>query len=146
MFGSEYASEILFRELTTLLPDYAGKIVGMAIAPESMTLPGCMFYPEQSMYSGPAFNRSAGDSLNYEGVRFAVRFACLGTSTNPIKAAALAQLNHLDGATFDEQYDGRWYAFSFIANGEYLPTTAIRNDVLYRQLGTVYNVEITRGE
>jgi len=149
MFGSKIVSTILYEHLSaiTAVTDAMGdRIIGLNAVPQGTTLPAVIFYPEFSAYSGPMGNRvgGAGD-INFEQMRFVIRLICKGMDTTPIDAAADAQLDHFDGLNVDVNVNGIMYYVTFTAQGEIPLTSLLDGGTFYRQLGTVYGVEITRG-
>ncbi len=142
MFGTKIASRVIQAELLTLPEVIAigtAKVVGLPVLPQGAgALPGLAFYPEFTAYTG-----AMGSKTSYERLRFVIKAMCEGTSTGPIDAVALAQLAHFDGLTVDVTLDGTNYQLTFSPNSEVLPTTVVDGDRFYRQLGTVYDIELT---
>lgn len=149
MFGSKIVSTIIYEHLndiTVVTAVVGDRIVGLSAVPQGTTLPALLFYPEFSAYSGPLGNRSSGaGDIDFEQMRFVVRIICKGTSTGPIDAAADAQLDHFDGLNLDVTVNGTNYYLTFTAQGEVPLTSLLDGGTFYRQLGTIYGVEITRG-
>lgn len=144
-FGSEIVEELLFTELSglTAVTDAVGtSILGRSAVVQGDTLPAVMFYPEASQYDQPAFG---GDTIGMEVLRYVVRFVCRGTSTDPIRAAALAQRQHLNGVRFPVVSDSQNYLVTFDAQGAVPLTFLIDEGNTYRQLGTIYSVTVTLG-
>ena len=144
-FGSEIVDEVLFTELSglTAVTDAVGtNILGRSAVVQGDTLPAVMFYPESSTYDPPAFG---GDNIGMEVLRYVVRFVCRDTSTNPIRAAALAQRQHLNGEAFPVISDSLNYLVTFDAQGAVPLTFLVDQGNTYRQLGTIYSVTVTLG-
>ncbi len=140
MFGSEIVSRFILEQLAIVraAQGFTGAAHGLPILPQAVPLPAMAFYPEYSVYE-------AQTGLAYEGLRFAIKVMVAGTSTGSIRPMALAQLNHFDGRIANYTYEAVNYQISFTANGELLPTTVVDAGTFYRQLGTIYNVDITSG-
>lgn len=148
MFGSEIVSTVLYTELSALpaAASFAGRIVGAPVLPQKIALPAVLFSPEFSAYSDPMGGgaRQPG-GITYEQLRFSVRVLCAGLSTDPVLALATAQLAHFDGAAFNTTVDSVSYQLTFMAQGEVPVTTIVDGANVYRQLGTVYTVELVTG-
>ncbi len=149
MFGSKIVSTIMYEHLnglTAVTAAVGDRIVGVSAVPQGTTLPALLFFPEFSSYDSPIGNRQGGaGEINFEQMRFVVRIICKGTSTGPIDAAADAQLDHFDGLNVDVTVNGTSYYVTFTAQGEVPLTSLLDGGTFYRQLGTTYGVEITRG-
>ena len=143
MFGSEVAAQVVYETLSAL-PDVTAavgtKLVGMAVVPAAYALPAGFFYPVASGYDGPISGAAESETLTY-----VVRFACEGTSTEPIRAAAEAQYTALAGQAFERTIDGATYYLDFTEEGEAIPTTEYESGTYRRSLGTRYRVNVTRG-
>ncbi len=142
MFGTKVVSRVI-RDHLIALPEVIAigttKVVGLPVLPQGAgALPGIAFYPEFSAYTG-----AMGSKTSYERLRFVVKAMCEGKGTDQIDAVALAQLAHFDGLTVDVVYDGTNYQLTFSPNSEVLPTTVVDEDRFYRQLGTVYDIDLT---
>ena len=146
MFGTEIVSTVIYQQLTGLpeASSYAGKIIGASVIPQNMTLPAVTFAPQFSSYDSPIGAHQPG-GITYEQLRFAITVMCAGLSTDPIVALAQAQLDHFDGSSFPITYGGKNYAVTFLAQGEVPLTTVADGANVYRQLGTVYTVDVTTG-
>lgn len=149
MFGSKIVSAIIYDHLSAIPEVTAAvgdRIIGLTIVPQGVTLPVCLSYPEFSSYDGALGNRQGGaGEINFEQMRFVIRLICKGMDTTPIDAAADAQLDHFDGLSVDVNVNGTMYYVTFTAQGEIPLTSLLDGGTFYRQLGTVYGVEITRG-
>jgi len=148
MFGSEIVSTLIYQELTALpeAASFAGKIVGAAVIPQGDRLPAVTFSPQFSSYDAPLGGGAhQPGGITFEELRFAITVMCAGLSTDPIIALAQAQLDHFDGASFPITYGGRAYFVTFLAQGEVPLTTVADGANVYRQLGTVYTVDVTTG-
>ena len=144
-FGSEIADEVLYAELSGLTAVTAAvgtNILGRSAVVQGDTLPALMFYAESSAYDPPGFS---GDSIGLETLRYVVRVICTGDSTDPIRAAALAQRQHLNGVAFNTVVDAQNYQVRFDAEGAFPLTFLVDQGITYRQLGTVYSVYVTLG-
>lgn len=146
-WGSEIVATVLAAELAAL-PEAAGMtIIGLPVIPPGLPLPGLCFAPEFSSYDHPlgAFKRDAGSAITYEALRFVVTAQCEGFSTDPIEAVATAQRDALDGLVKDVVHDDIAYQATFVATGAVPLTTVLDGATFYRQLGTVYAVELVTG-
>ncbi len=144
-FGSEIVDKVLYTELAGLSAvtgAVGANILGRSAVVQGDTLPAVLFYPESSTYDPPAFG---GDNIGMEQLRYVVRFVCRGTSTDPIRAAALAQRQHLNGTGFNTVVDGLNYQVTFDAQGAFPMTFIVDAGNTYRQLGTIYRVDVTLG-
>ncbi len=144
-FGSEIVDKVLYTELAGLSAvtgAVGANILGRSAAVQGDTLPAVLFYPESSTYDPPAFG---GDNIGMERMRYVVRLVCTGTSTDPIRGAALAQRQHLNGTAFDTVVDGLNYQVTFDAQGAFPMTFIVDGGNTFRQLGTIYRVDVTRG-
>lgn len=144
-FGSEIVDEVLYAELAGLSAvtgAVGASILGRSAVVQGDTLPAVLFYSEASSYDPPAFG---GDNIGMEQLRYVVRVVCRGTSTDPIRAAALAQRQHLNGTAFNTVVDGLNYQVTFDAQGAFPLTFIVTEGNTYRQLGTIYRVDVTLG-
>ncbi len=144
-FGSEIVDAVLYTQLAGIAPVTAAvgpNILGRSAVVQGDTLPALLFYPESSAYDPPAFG---GDNIGMEQLRYVVRFVCTGTSTNPIRAAALAQRQHLNGTAFNTVVDTFNYQVTFDAQGAFPMTFIVDGGSSFRQLGTIYSVTVTLG-
>lgn len=140
MFGSEIAAAFVRTQLLALPAVTAAigtRLANLMVLPADMALPGLIHYAEQGTY-GAAMG---GGGIASERLRYVVRLICQGESTEPIKVAAESQLTALDGAT--GMQGGAFVAVS--ATGEWPLTTTLEDGVYYRQLGTLYDIDITTG-
>jgi hypothetical protein len=139
-FGSELVAGIIVAELATVedVTDAVGsRMHGTTFVPQGGALPALLTYAENSTYP----DSGLFSNLDMEQLRVVVRLICQGTSTQPILDAALAQREALHGFVIEQ--DG--YHITFLAIGAVPLTTLQDGGVVYRQLGTVYSVEITTG-
>ena len=144
-FGSEIVDDLIHTELSGVADVTAAvgvRIVGRGALVQGEPLPALLYYPEQSTYDPPAFG---GDTIGMEVLRYVVRVVCLGTRTHPIRDAALAQREHLNGQAFNVVDNGQNYLVTFDAQGAFPLTTITDGAQHYRQLGTVYRVTVTLG-
>ncbi len=144
-FGSEIVDQVLYTQLSGLSAVTAAvgpNILGRSAVVQGDTLPALLFYPESSTYDPPAFG---GDNIGMERMRYVVRFVCTGTSTTPIRAAALAQRQHLNGVAFNVVVDTSNYLVTFDAQGAFPMTFIVDGGNSFRQLGTIYSVDVTLG-
>jgi hypothetical protein len=144
-FGSEIVDELLYTELSGLsavTTAVGPNVLGRSAVIQGDTLPAVLFYTESSQYDPPAFG---GDNIGLEQLRYVVRFISRSASTDPIRAAALAQRQHFNGTAFDVTSDGHTYLVSFDAQGAFPMTTVVDAGTIYRQLGTIYSVTVTLG-
>lgn len=145
MFGSVAVSQLLFTELsgiTAVTSAVSTRIIGLPVATQGTAFPVCLFSPEASSYGTPGF---ATNRIDAEELRFSVKFMAKGTSLSPIWQAATAQLEHFDGNSFTHTFDDDTYQIVFDALGELPLTTLVDGADVYRQLGTIYRVHVTRG-
>lgn len=149
MFGSKIVSAIIYDHLsaiTVVTAAVGDRIIGLNIVPQGVAPPVSLYYPEFSSYDGALGNRQGGaGDINFEQMRFVIRLICKGMDTTPIDAAADAQLDHFDGLSVDMNVNGTMYYVTFTAQGEVPLTSLLDGGTFYRQLGTTYGVEITRG-
>ncbi|MGB3330694.1 MAG: hypothetical protein WBA46_17160 [Thermomicrobiales bacterium] len=146
--GSEIASEVMNTQLQgipALVSVVGDRLTNSPFIPNDMPFPACYFYPVDASYAGPMGKRPRGQ-IAFELVAMSFSLVCEGESTEPIRAAHLAQLLALDGKGFDYTDDaGAHYRVVFTAEGEVLPTRLMEAKQPFRRLGTLYSVEITRG-
>lgn len=148
MFGSEIVAGVLYHDLAAL-PEaaaFAGMIFNLPVVPQNAPAAFVLFAPEFSAYTDPLGGgaRQPG-GITYEQLRFSIRVICAGASTAPIAALALAQLKHFDSLITTTTANGISYQMVFMAQGEVPITTLVDGSNLYRQLGTVYTVELITG-
>ena len=138
LYGSELVAGIVVSTLQDVdaVTDAVGnRMYGTTFVPQGKDVPALLTYAENSVYGGPI-----GAEIAIESLRVIVRLICAGTSTAPIHDAWAAQLAALNGLAVEQ--DGSYVTFR--AAGAVLPTTLpVEGGVVYRQLGTVYAVEIT---
>jgi hypothetical protein len=122
----------------------ADRRVPFDIVPAFLQLPACLYHKA----GGGQYGGAIGVSPSAETLDFAVRFACDGASTAPIRAAAAAALTALGetNPTGDVTWDGTVYHVALTPTSEWPgPTTMFEDGRLYRILGTVYYAEVTIG-
>lgn len=150
MFGSEVVAEYVHQVATTtpaVMAAIGGRIANLAVAPGDLALPALLHYAEQGDYGGVI---NAGQDIDSEVIRYVTRFICEGASTEPIRLAAQRLLVELavNRPTGQVTYDGESYFLTFLATGEWPLTTVLEEAagaaVLYRQLGTIWRVEVMR--
>lgn len=148
LFGTEIVSRLLYRDLSAIPAVTAAvgdRIHGLMVAPVPYSEPFLLYHPEQSSYPTEAIDRFGGE-ISSELMRFAVRLICPGESTDPILAAATAQLAHfLAAGPIDDEWDSLPFQVTFTPLGEYPLTTLVDGGDISRQLGTLYAVECLRG-
>lgn len=145
MFGTEEAARIVTRELKALpaVTSVVGsRIYYLPVFPPDAAFPGCLLYPQYTEYDGSI--DSDGDPV-FERVDMEVRFIAEGKSASPIRDAAKAQRAALANAQFDEVIDGHNWHVQFTPISEVALPALIEGTTYYRQLGTVYTIEFTRG-
>jgi hypothetical protein len=151
MFGSEVVAEYVYQVASTtpeVTAAVGSRIANLAVVPSGLALPALIHYAEQGDYGGVI---TAGDDIDSEVVRYVTRFICEGTSTDPVRLAAQRLLRELAVVrpTAQLTYDGQSYFLTFLATGEWPLTTVVEEAanaaVLYRQLGTIWRVEVMRG-
>lgn len=148
MLASILVEQVIYQRLTSsaIITDTVGESAhGLTFVPQDEPLPALLFHYQSTGYPTGSVNTNAADEINIEELEYVVKFQCEGTSTTPIEAAALEQLRLLAGLLADVEYDGRSYQISFSAIGEAPLPTLQENQNVYRQLGTVYSVEVVRG-
>lgn len=119
-------------------------IGGTMVAPPGTTLPALLLYMTASEYGGVVDATPAAD-VNSETIRLEVRAINGGTSDAPVYPVAKAQFTALAGQTVSHTFDGDDYTLTFMAVGEVPLTTLVDGANLYRQLGTIYTVDVFRG-
>ena len=137
--GSELVAGIIIdalSDVTAVTDAVSSRMFSTTFVPQGQQLPALLTYAENSVYSGPI-----GAEINAEQLRVVVRLICQGTSTAPIIDAWDAQIDALNGLVV--QQDGAYVTFT--ASGAVPLTTLQDGGTTFRQLGTVYNVEITTG-
>lgn len=148
MFGSEVAGAFFRREMLTLPPVVAAagdRVFNLSAAPLGEQFPLGLQYMEVGNYSGVV-----SGEIDFEAMRYVVRFICTGESTNPIKKAAMAQLAHFRALTGEIFYDAdgddedEHYGLEVMASGEWPLTTLQDGKTIYRCLGTFYTVNVSR--
>jgi len=147
MLGSRIVAPIIVEELGSLAAVTAAigtRLFGTTIIPLGADLPAGSFYQEFSQYGAPLGLQGAGD-LSSETMRWVIRFICEGESDEPILAATEAQLERFHGRQFLREIGGVHHYIHFSANSEIPINTLLEDTHVYRQLGTIYDVEITRG-
>ena len=142
MFGSLIAAKAFRAALVadaTIQADLGGRVVNNRRIPADVALPALMFYVEDAPYSGPI-----GDNLNQQVCRFVVRVVDRGESFGRIYAPAEAQLAALNALDTEVTERGIRYQVLVNPTAEYPLTHVAEGDREYRQLGTIYTVEIYR--
>jgi len=142
MLGARIVDPVIYTELSGLsavTAAVAGRIINGPVVPQGVALPACNFWMEHSVYNTPELDTSA--PIYQETLRYVIRFLVQGASDEPVLAAAEAALAHFHGARFDVPGGTVWFS----AQGEYPLTAFTEGGDQYRQLGTVYTVEITSG-
>ena len=142
MFGSLIGAKAISAALKadpTIVADLGGRVINNRRIPGDVALPALMFYVEDAPYSGPI-----GDNTGQQVARFVVRVVDRGESFGPIYAAATAQLAALDGLDTEVTENGTSYQVLVNPTAEYPLTHVAEGDREYRQLGTIYTVEIYR--
>lgn len=147
MFGSLIATRAIYAALSgnpAITNVVGNSIHSTTIVPSGASLPAIIFYMAQSTYGG-AVGTELAEHIDSETVRFEVRAICKGTSSAPIEPVAYAQLEELAGSSHDIVVAGVSYLVSFTALGETALNTLIDGANVYKQLGTVYSIDMTRG-
>jgi hypothetical protein len=122
----------------------ADRRVPFDIVPSFLQLPACLYHKA----GGGEYGGGIGGPPTEEVLDFAVRFACEGASTAPIRAAAAAALVALGqtSPTGDVTWDGTLYHVALTPTSEWPgPTTMFEDGRLYRILGTIYRAEVSTG-
>lgn len=147
MFGSEIVAAVYDREVRALdaVIDTVGERMAHAYVPLDMPLPAHTFHADDGSYApGSIGHRPHGD-LSFEVVRWVARFFCEGESTDPILGAAEAAVAHFTDTTFDTAWRGWHYTLHFRPMHEAPAPPDVQNNRPYRRLGTIYEVDVTRG-
>lgn len=139
VFGSEIAAEWV-RGILVATPAVQaatqGRIYALSIIPSQATTPAVLHYAESAVYgNGPVHG-----AIDSETLRYVVRFACTGQSTDPILAAAEASIAALNAASGSIGI----YHLNSLAIGEWPLTTIVEENMMYRQLGTYYQLEVLK--
>lgn len=151
MFGSEVVAEYVYQVASTtpaVTAAVGSRIVNLAAVPSGLALPALIHYAEQGDYTGVV---TTGEDIAAEQVRYVTRFICGGESSEPIRLAAQRLLRELNVVRPHAEiaYDGEDYFLTFAAIAEWPLTTVIEEmagtAMHYRQLGTIWHVDITRG-
>jgi hypothetical protein len=145
MFASVVAARILASVLTGVPEVIAltgARLLYDMVVPADIALPAGLFYFENPQYTTPIGNGALPTGQTLRGV---VRMIDDGESFLPLEDAAYAQFEALHGKRFDLEHRGHMWLVTVDAMQEYpLPTVTVR-DQPYRQLGTIYSVNVTRG-
>lgn len=128
--------------ITTILPTSA--LNGTMVVPQGIPLPALLFYMTFSAYGGPV-NSVPAHHIGSETITLEVRALAEGTSDDPIVTVAEAALTALAGRITDRAYRGWMYQLCYTAMGEVPLTTLVEGDLIYRQLGATFSVDIMRG-
>jgi hypothetical protein len=105
--------------------------------PASYTFPAAIHYLESGVYGG-----TTSGFVTSEDVRYVVRFACIGESNAPIKAAALRAAKLLNNAYGTVSYEGEVFQVAMRLFGEYPLTLLAEGDKMFRQLGNYFSAEV----
>lgn len=147
MFGSVVVADYVYQTfantdaITDVVP--ATNIAGTMVAPPGTTLPALLIYMTASEYGGVVDSLPAAD-ITSETIRLEVRAIKDGTSDSPVYPVAKAQLTALAGQTVSHIFDGDTYTLTFSALSEIPLATLVDGANLYRQLGTIYTVDVFR--
>ena len=147
MFGSVVVSDYVYETLaatsgvTNIIP--ATQFSGAMVAAQGMALPVAIFHMTYSEYGG-VLDSTPAANVNSETVRLEVRFIDAGTSDSVIYPAAAASFAALAGVNVSHVFDGTTYTLTFAAIGEVPLGTLMDGAQIYRQLGTVYSVDVFR--
>jgi hypothetical protein len=147
MFASVVVSDYVYEtlsalsEVTSVIPPT--RMTGAMAVPEGTGLPALLFHMTASQYGGPV-QATAAENVNSETIRLEVRAIDDGTSDSAIYPAAMAQFEALSGTHAEHTLDGDTYSLDFIAVGEIPITTLVDGANFYRQLGTIYQVDVFR--
>lgn len=147
MIGSEvvaaYVDPIL-AATPAVVAAVSDRRVPFDVVPAFLLLPACLYHK----VGGGDYGGGIGGPPTEEVLDFAVRFACDGADTAPIRAAAWAALTAL-GVTNpvgSVVLDGTTYHVALTPVGEWPgPNTIHEDNRLYRTLGTLYRAEVTTG-
>ena len=150
-FASHIVRRVVHEQLGAV-PEFMGPInnqlnYGLNHPPRTV-LPAALHYMEQNEYGEGAINTATIDDINAATFRWVVRVDTHGNSDSTILGPAEAQLTALHGREVDTtDGEGRNVTVSFRAMGEVpMPPYTDENNVRNQTLGTVYSVELTRGE
>lgn len=147
MFASVAVSDYLYETLsavtgiTTVIPTTS--MTGAMVVPQGVALPALLFHMTASQYGGVVNTLAAAD-VNSETIRVEVRVIGSGTSDSEIYPAAKAQFTALSGAIVSHSFDGATWNLAISAVGEIPLTTLVDGPNIYRQLGTIYSIDVFR--
>ena len=147
MFASVAVADYLYDALgaisgiTSVVP--TTRMTGAMVVPQGVALPALMFHMVYSEYGG-VVDSTPAQNVTSETLRFEVRIIDDGTSDSVIYPAAKAQFNALAGIQVTHTFDGASWFLAFSAVGEIPLTTLMDGANIYRQLGTIYTVDVFR--
>lgn len=147
MFGSVVVADYIYKALgaitgiTSVIPK--PQMVGTMVVPQGVPLPAILFHMTYSEHGGP-INTFASAHTNSETLRVEVRVLAESTSDSVIYPIAKAQFTRLAGVNETHTFDGATWNVSFIAVSEIPLTTLMDGSTIYRQLGTIYSVDVFR--
>ena len=149
MIGSVIVDAVLERVLTgdaDVAAAFGDSVHGAEAVPGGKPTPALLYYmAATSQYDGPA--GLSADDVAAESLTYHVVALVAGTSYGRILPGVRAQMRALSGQVFAGETDdeGRRYTVVFTARGE-TPLRYRQPDpgTVYRALGTVYDVDITR--
>lgn len=150
MLASRIVAPIIYAEVLSLpeVSDAIGdRFFNSLTLPQGEALPAGLFYLEHAPYGNAAMGSGWAGALTIETMRWVVRFMVQDASDDAILAATEAQLKHLHNYEVDIPASGGNppYHVYFSAQAEYPLTSFVDGGDEYRQLGTVYSVEVTSG-
>jgi hypothetical protein len=96
-----------------------------------------------SEHGGPV-TTDASAHTNSETIRLEVKAITKGTSDSEIYPVAKAQFEALAGVNTMHEFDGESWSLAFVAVGEVPLGTLVDEANIYRQLGTIYSVDVFR--
>lgn len=150
MLASRIVAPIIYAEVLGLpeVSDAIGdRLYNSLTLPQGVALPAGLFYLEFAPYGTSSMGSGIAGMLTAETMRWVVRFLVQDSSDDAILAATEAQLKRLHNARFDVPASGGYpsYVVNFDAQAEYPLTSFVDGGDEYRQLGTVYTVDVTSG-
>lgn len=147
MFASVAVSDYVYDTLsavpaiTNVVPNT--QFSGAMVAAQGMALPVVIFHMVASQYGG-VIDSTPAANVNSETIRLEVRVIDDGTSDSTIYPVAKAAFGALCGVEASHSFDSATWSLTFSAVGEIPLTTLVDGTNIYRQLGTIYTVDVFR--
>lgn len=147
MFGAGITAQAVYNALRVrpiITAAVGTNIFNLSVAPQGTPFPCLLHYAESGTYTGPF----SGMEPSEETVSYIVRLICVGTSDQPIRAAAKDALSVLVGElaldTVTVTQDSETFNLSMLIANEWPLTTIVDEDVIYRQLGFYVTAYVNR--